>query len=137
MDGMTYTPSQPLASIWVIKHTCLHLPIMLSTNSKSVRQCTAYFRFRVLAPHKCFLTQNTYFHLYQSSSCCYLFTVVNCSAEIAKPTNSHVHIESTRYQGIARYECNPGYELVGKDVRKCQENGHWSGTPPRCIGEIF
>ena len=138
MNGMTYTPSQPLASVWVIRHTCLDLAIMLSANWKCLlNQCTVYFRFRVLRHTSVFLTQNTYFHLYHSSSCCYFFTVVNCSAKIAKPINSHVHIESNQYQGIARYECNSGYELVGQDVRKCQDNGHWSGTPPQCIGKIF
>lgn len=88
-------------------------------------------------PRSNFFTQNTYFHLYQSLSCCFFFTVKNCNAEIVKPLNGHVHIESIRYQGIARYECNPGYKLVGRDVRTCQDNGHWSGTPPQCIGKIF
>ena len=72
----------------------------------------------------------------QSFFLCYLFTVVRC-VEIAEPQNGQVNIESTRYQGIAQYECNTGYELVGEDVRKCQINGHWSGTPPQCIGKFF
>ena len=43
------------ATISVIRRTCLDLAIMLSANLKCVlNQCTAYFRFRVLAPHKCF-----------------------------------------------------------------------------------
>ena len=57
--------------------------------------------------------------------------------EIPNPKNGHVHVESTRYQGIARYECNTGYELSGQDVRKCQGNGQWSGIPPQCIGKFF
>ena len=137
MDGMTNTPSQPLASAWVIRHTCLDSAIMQSVNLKCLlNQCSAYFRFRVLVPTSIFFAK----YLFSSVSVIVLlllFTVVNCSAKIAKPVNSHVHLESTRYQGIARYECNPGYELVGEDVRKCLDNGHWSGTPPQCIGKIF
>ena len=63
------------------------------------------------------------------------FSVVSCG-DIAEPQNGHVNIESTRYQGIAKYECNTGYELSGSDVRKCQSNGHWSGSPPQCIGRL-
>ena len=33
----------------------------------------------------------------------------------------------------ARYSCDSGYELVGVEVRICQENGQWSSQEPFCI----
>ena len=77
---------------------------------------------------------NACFHLHLSSSFWYFFAVLNC-VKIAKLQNGQVNIRST--QGIAEYECNTGYELVGENVRKCQVNGDWSGTPPQCIGKII
>ena len=75
-------------------------------------------------------------HVCTFTSSLYSFSVLNC-VEIPNPKNGHVHVESTRYHGIARYECNTGYELSGQDVRKCQGNGQWSGIPPQCIGKLF
>lgn len=31
------------------------------------------------------------------------------------------------------YKCSEGYELVGRDHRKCQDNGQWSGSLPVCL----
>ena len=30
------------------------------------------------------------------------------------------------------YNCNDGYELVGRANRYCQSNGQWSGVLPSC-----
>ncbi|RWS31979.1 hypothetical protein B4U80_04838 [Leptotrombidium deliense] len=30
------------------------------------------------------------------------------------------------------YQCNEGYELVGRANRYCQSNGQWSGVLPSC-----
>jgi hypothetical protein len=46
------------------------------------------------------------------------------------------------FGGIARYECDRGYEIRGQKDRVCQGDGFWSGEAPECIlsngsGECF
>ena len=36
---------------------------------------------------------------------------------------------------VAHYSCEEGYVLHGGDMRYCQMDGGWSGTPPVCVGE--
>ena len=40
--------------------------------------------------------------------------------------------ESTVYGGSAEYHCVPLYNRIGPYLRKCMENGLWSGEEPRC-----
>lgn len=40
--------------------------------------------------------------------------------------------ESTLYGGSAEYHCIPSYNRIGPYLRKCMEDGNWSGEQPRC-----
>lgn len=40
--------------------------------------------------------------------------------------------ESTLYGGSAEYHCVPQYNRIGQFLRKCMEDGKWSGDEPRC-----
>ncbi|XP_054729921.1 sushi, von Willebrand factor type A, EGF and pentraxin domain-containing protein 1 [Anastrepha obliqua] len=40
--------------------------------------------------------------------------------------------ESTLYGGSAEYHCIPSYNRIGQYLRKCTEDGTWSGDEPRC-----
>lgn len=40
--------------------------------------------------------------------------------------------ESTVYGGTAEYHCIPNFNRIGPYLRKCMENGKWSGVEPRC-----
>ncbi|XP_058127402.1 sushi, von Willebrand factor type A, EGF and pentraxin domain-containing protein 1 [Anopheles ziemanni] len=40
--------------------------------------------------------------------------------------------ESTVYGGSAEYHCVPHYNRIGPYLRKCMDDGKWSGEEPRC-----
>ena len=48
------------------------------------------------------------------------------------PANGMVTWTSLTTGGVATYECDPGFELVGEMNRICQSNSQWSGAPPIC-----
>ena len=42
-------------------------------------------------------------------------------------------VNGTRqFKSIIRYECNPGYVLVGRNELLCDVDQRWNGPPPRC-----
>jgi hypothetical protein len=45
--------------------------------------------------------------------------------------------ESTVFGGSAEYHCIPEYNRIGPYLRKCMENGKWSGEEPRCECELI
>lgn len=38
----------------------------------------------------------------------------------------------TVYGGSSEYHCIPQYNRIGPYLRKCMEDGRWSGDEPRC-----
>ena len=42
---------------------------------------------------------------------------------------------SNVFNAACGIRCHPGYRMVGSSVRLCQENGQWSGTDTKCVGE--
>ena len=43
-----------------------------------------------------------------------------------------VSLSGNSVGSTATYVCVQGYELVGAEVRTCQNTGEWSGTEPSC-----
>ena len=48
------------------------------------------------------------------------------------PANGMVTWTSLTTGGVATYECDSGFELVGDEMRDCQSNSLWSGEAPIC-----
>ena len=43
----------------------------------------------------------------------------------------------TTYDATAIYRCHLNYTLVGQDIRKCNEDGVWSGQQPQCLCKLI
>ena len=54
--------------------------------------------------------------------------LMNWCPEPTKPMNGRVNIRC----GVARYRCNPGFDLVGDKTRMCTHDNVWSGSTPQC-----
>ena len=61
---------------------------------------------------------------------------MDCPA-LANPTNGLVSVDDeTNIEGTtATYSCNNGFDLMGNEMRTCQNvggSGAWSGSDPTC-----
>ena len=61
-----------------------------------------------------------------------LYKPVVCPS-LLDPDHGLVVNEGQNLSDIAKYECNPGYELEGPSVRRCLHSGEWNGTEPLCL----
>lgn len=41
-------------------------------------------------------------------------------------------MNGTTYNSAIEYHCIPTFERIGPYLRKCLDNGQWSGDQPRC-----
>lgn len=53
------------------------------------------------------------------------------------PENGEVSVTTRTIDSVANYTCNPGYALVGNDMRTCLETGIWSGEEPTCTSKYY
>ena len=64
-------------------------------------------------------------------------TAVDCNT-LPKLLNGKVsHTGRTTFEQTATYSCDRGYNLVGDSIRRCQDNGQWSGREPTCQYTFF
>ena len=69
---------------------------------------------------------------------CMRFIVVDCGQpmdEVADPQRMVMPPDVTTFNTTRSYSCATGYNLVGSDMRTCQQDSTWSGVPPSCEGE--
>ena len=48
------------------------------------------------------------------------------------PDTTDPYLEGTE----ATHICNPGFVLEGNEIRTCQNNSMFDGTPPTCVREL-
>ena len=61
--------------------------------------------------------------------------IIDCGNPTSITDGSFTLIDdnSTEYGSRVRYQCNdPGYTLIGNEIRICTENATWNGTDPSC-----
>ena len=46
--------------------------------------------------------------------------------------NGVVTYSTTTSGSTATYACESGYDLIGNQIRVCQDDGQWSGSEPTC-----
>jgi len=63
---------------------------------------------------------------------------INCSS-LPDPLNGSktgcTNITSEPFDTRCKFSCNVGYSLVGSPIRRCLENGNWSGEKSHCQGK--
>ena len=68
-----------------------------------------------------------------------LFLAVTCS-KLSPPTNGELlgcNTIEMLYNTVCRFSCQEGFEAKGSVVRRCTENGTWSGTDLVCTGNYY
>jgi len=68
-----------------------------------------------------------------------LFLAVTCS-KLSPPTNGELlgcNTTELQYNTVCSFSCNEGFEAKGSTVRRCTENGTWSGTDLVCPGNYY
>ena len=65
--------------------------------------------------------------------CISCLTVVDCQHP-GPIENGRVIVmnQSTTYNSAVEYHCIPHYQRIGPYLRKCMDDGQWSGEEPRC-----
>lgn len=64
----------------------------------------------------------------------YDFIDMQCDPLESIAHGTSVIIPYNKFAAIAKYECDEGYEMIGRDrrVRVCQGDGKWSLSAPEC-----
>lgn len=63
---------------------------------------------------------------------CVTDAVCPTPTDVVNAKISVVEGDRTSFGSIIKYECNPGYELVGIPLLFCKGHNSWSSVPPSC-----
>lgn len=66
---------------------------------------------------------------------CNWFIAVDCGNPGIIENGRVIIVNGTTYNRGIEYHCVPGYTRNGPYLRKCMENGEWSGDQPLCHGK--
>lgn len=59
-------------------------------------------------------------------------TAVDCKQPNEIPNGRVIIMNGTTFNSAIEYHCVPQFERIGPYLRKCLDNGEWSGEEPRC-----
>ena len=66
--------------------------------------------------------------------CYFFFTVLECGLPADIPNAKLLFVNGTRaFQSVIAYNCNPGYQAVGRTTLMCDVDERWNGPPPRYV----
>ena len=64
----------------------------------------------------------------------FFFTVLECGLPADIPNAKLLFVNGTRaFQSVIAYNCNPGYQAVGRTTLMCDVDERWNGPPPRYV----
>ena len=67
-------------------------------------------------------------------TCHIFFTVLECGLPADIPNAKLLFVNGTRaFQSVIAYNCNPGYQAVGRTTLMCDVDERWNGPPPRYV----
>lgn len=87
--------------------------------------------FKLPVPHLACCRSN----LWPKAKCLSLPSAKFCG-DPGTPVSGFREGRSFIYQSEVSFSCTPPLILVGTATRLCESDGTWSGTQPRCIGEL-
>ena len=71
----------------------------------------------------------------KASLCFFSFIAKNCGP-LAVPLNGSLTGNETTFPNEVSFSCDEGFILNGSTIRRCQDDGAWSGVLTTCQGTI-
>ncbi|KAL9960470.1 hypothetical protein ACROYT_G033933 [Oculina patagonica] len=111
----------------VVRKACFHAGFNMccaSTNNIKVNNCSSYYVYELQNPRACALRY-----------CGNADVVITCPALPAPSNGTRLGCSGNAamyYDSVCQFSCNNGYIGSGSQVRRCQQDGTWSGQDFTC-----
>ena len=66
----------------------------------------------------------------------HIYTVAECPVLSSPDYGRIVSMSGNTFNDTTVIECFENFILMGSAVRRCQQNGQWSGTVTKCVGKL-
>lgn len=71
-----------------------------------------------------------------SSNFDFFFSVIRCGF-VGTITNGKVFLNNSSFGGVASFECDEGFNLIGVSLRTCGLDGKWTDSSPECSSKLY